>query len=558
MSTFRLANRQVLTPALVAALAVLAFVGIAWADKVTLEDGEVVYGNVINNGDPVWVKTEEGETRKIPKSQVKSVKQGINAPAVAGRKTTARKPSAGGTAAAGTPRKKLVTYSSAEARSRSVTTPLAAVAIWQEFIDSKPAADELAQAKVQLDKWQDLADTGAEKIKGKWVGGPEREALVQRAVKLTDEGFKMMKDQTLQAIEKLKEANDVYPNSFRSNFFLGYLMMLQQKDPEATKYLDQALKLKPGSPEALNNLALIRLKKKQFGEAITMLHKAAQGRDDQDIARNFVTAVMIAPRQIRNSQRMKPAIEAARLLAAKHGIGQEQAGFMPILLTDKEAETPDPKDALAGGMSSGTGFVVTEDGLIVTNRHVVEGGKTFLVKLSDEKGTQVSAELVVADDEQDLALLRIKPPEGQKLATLSLSNADNPADGDPCTVLGYPLITQLGASIKVTTGIVSSGKVAAVGPDVLLNAVVNPGNSGGPVLDGQGHVMAVVTIKTIGSATEDTYGGGISAGNVRKFLAKNNIKVKTAAAPAEDAPNLSAKQITAKAKPATVCILSTR
>ena len=71
--------------------------------------------------------------------------------------------------------------------------------------------------------------------------------------------------------------------------------------------------------------------------------------------------------------------------------------------------------------------------------------------------------------------------------------------------MGYPLLDRLGAAIKVTRGIVSSGAAGAtrrslVGPDVIFDAKVNPGNSGGPILDRHGNVMAIVSMKTIASA----------------------------------------------------------
>jgi S1-C subfamily serine protease len=84
---------------------------------------------------------------------------------------------------------------------------------------------------------------------------------------------------------------------------------------------------------------------------------------------------------------------------------------------------------------------------------------------------------------------------------------------------------------------------------------VNPGNSGGPILDRFGNVMAIVSMKTRSTATEDTYGLGISAGNIRRFLLKNEIKLT---AGKSGGTALSAEEIAAKAKPCTVCIIGTR
>ena len=560
MLTTTTARRTALpvTIALVVA-GLLVAAGSALADKITLNDGEVVYGKVINSGDPVWVKTEDGETRKIRKADVKVIKKGITAASDkktqpgASAKTTPRTTKAGTGPARTRSNKPPVTFDVAEARARNATAPLAAVAIWQEFIDTKPAGDALAIAKAEQAKWQKLADGNAEKIKGKWVGGDERKAILEKANKLSTEGFQLMKkNSTLQAIAKLEEANSVYPNSFKSNFLLGYLMILQHKTPEATKYFEQALKVQPDSPEALANLGLIQFDKKQYGKAVQYLHRAAQGRDSQGIAMNLCFVVSMSPRQILTSRQHKPAVEAARLLSAKYGIPMPSNTYTFVGLPP-EAEKADDLDPLAGAMSSGTGFLVSDDGFILTNRHVVDQGKTFMVMLSD--GTKKSAEVVVMDDDQDLALIKIEPDEGKKMPTVSFAKADGPGDGAECTVMGYPLIDRLGASIKITRGIVSSFNPSSVGADVLVDAKVNPGNSGGPMLDKSGNVMAVVSMKSIATATEDSYGMGISAGKARKFLEENNIKPQIGA----EAPvPLSAEQIAAKIKPAAVCILATR
>ena len=89
---------------------------------------------------------------------------------------------------------------------------------------------------------------------------------------------------------------------------------------------------------------------------------------------------------------------------------------------------------------------------------------------------------------------------------------------------------------------------------MLIDAKVNPGNSGGPILDRHGNVMAIVSMKSLATATEESYGMGISAGRIRKFLEKNNVKVD---AGKEARGGLSAEDIAAKVKPAAVCILAT-
>jgi hypothetical protein len=121
--------------------------------------------------------------------------------------------------------------------------------------------------------------------------------------------------------------------------------------------------------------------------------------------------------------------------------------------------------------------------------------------------------------------------------------------------MGFPLIQKLGADIKITRGIISSDATdAGNGADVLIDAKVNPGNSGGPIIDKFGNVMAIVCMKSFSSQMEESYGIGISAGHIRAFLAKHHITLP----PTEsDTPTLSTEDIVTKVKPATVCILAT-
>lgn len=556
--------------ALISALLVCFVVGQAVrGDYVVLKDGTVLEGTVLKRGSDYWVKDKDGTSRTVKPDEVKETGKGAykgaagaKAPAAGTKPKTGAKATAGPKAddsakpagAAGATKKKPVDFATCERKAKQVDVAMKAVIIWQEFLDSKPADKaERAKAKKELDAWQKLADGGGEKIKGKWISGPERQAIVDKAQDLYREGAVLMAgEQTLLALEKLKESVGIYPNNFHANFTLGFLLTFQDKHPEARKHFEAAHKIRPDSPETLSNLAVLEMEKKQHVKAIEMFYKAAQKGDNKDIVQNLMCAIMGAPRGVMNNQKLKPAIEAAKLLAARHGVaGANRLVF--VGLSEDEQKSGGEGEQAATGMSSGTGFLISPDGLILTNRHVVEDGKSFLVLINGKD--KRTAEVVVIDNEQDLALIRVKPDDNQQLPFVQLSDADRPGDGAVCTVMGYPLIDRLGASIKITNGIVTSGEAKVPGgPDVMVSATVNPGNSGGPVMDKYGNVMAIVSMKTIATATEDTYGLAISAGNVRKFLAKN--KVEVTAAVSAGAAVLDAEQIAAKVKPATVCIIA--
>ncbi|MEO0386215.1 MAG: Do family serine endopeptidase [Pseudomonadota bacterium] len=137
----------------------------------------------------------------------------------------------------------------------------------------------------------------------------------------------------------------------------------------------------------------------------------------------------------------------------------------------------------------GSGFILSDDGIIVTNNHVVEGAAEITVRLED--GREFEAELIGRDDKVDLAVLRI---EASDLPTLAWGTSDAVEVGDWAVAIGNPF----GLGGTVTAGIVSArGRDLRSGPydDYLqVDAAINRGNSGGPLLDLAGDVIGVNTM----------------------------------------------------------------
>jgi S1-C subfamily serine protease len=515
---------------------VLTLSACAWASKLILKDGTTLEGTVIPNGDEYWIKTSDGNTRMIPAANVQEM---ILDSAPASGDTTASTTVSDSTA-----------YRAALLRASSVSSALAAVAIWQEFIDKYPDNANISDANGELAHWKELANTGAEKINGKWIGGDERKQLIAQADDLTRQGIDMIEqDQTLQAVDKLQQSVKLYPNSFLTNFSLGYIATFQENYDSAVDYYTKAARLKPTAIEAINNLAVVNFIQGRYEISIYGFQQAAEIQDSEPIAQNLYTALAQCPSDIRDMPRMNGVKEASNLLATKYSITQplKQFGLLhPPPAGAKEA----PGVEQPSMVWSGTGFIISEDGLILTNRHVAKGAKTLLVITPTD---QASADVVAIDDQYDLALIRIKTKA--KLPFVRFSPNDSPSDGADCVVMGYPMLDRLGADVKVTRGIVSSSSSdEGFGADILTDAKVNPGNSGGPILDKYGNVMAIVCMKSVATAMEDSYGIGISAGHIREFLKRN--KIDTTPGPTQTA--MDTESIVAQIKPATVCILGTK
>jgi serine protease Do len=139
--------------------------------------------------------------------------------------------------------------------------------------------------------------------------------------------------------------------------------------------------------------------------------------------------------------------------------------------------------------SLGTGFVISDDGLIVTNNHVVDGVEKVEVVFSD--GTKSEAEIVGADPKTDIALIRAKAE--RKYEPLPLGDSDALLPGDWVIAVGNPF----GLDHTVTAGIVSAlGRDIGQGPYddfIQTDAAINPGNSGGPLLNLAGEVIGINT-----------------------------------------------------------------
>lgn len=195
---------------------------------------------------------------------------------------------------------------------------------------------------------------------------------------------------------------------------------------------------------------------------------------------------------------------------ANSNVGQVAASALPGVVTLK----------VRGGdrSGSGSGFVIREDGYILTNNHVasVAGDDGTLTAVFSD-GSEMSAKVVGQDASYDLAVVKV---EKSGLKPLSFGKSDSVHVGDPVIAVGAPL----GLESTVTTGIVSAldrPVVAGQSQDqasyinaIQTDAAINPGNSGGPLLDSQGRVIGINTAiaRVPGSSSSGGSQGNIGLG----------------------------------------------
>jgi hypothetical protein len=172
---------------------------------------------------------------------------------------------------------------------------------------------------------------------------------------------------------------------------------------------------------------------------------------------------------------------------------------------------------------SGTAFVVSADGYLLTCDHVVRGATEIKAMLGNQT---VPCKVVAQDSEHDLAVLHI---DRHGLAVLPLADSDTVELAEEVRVVGYPLSDVLGSSVKITQGSVAGIAAKRRGRAFQIDAMVNSGNSGGPLLNGRGAVIGVVNAQLVGIQIFKV-GFAVPVNYAKSLLTQHHIPFQTAAA----------------------------
>jgi putative serine protease PepD len=181
------------------------------------------------------------------------------------------------------------------------------------------------------------------------------------------------------------------------------------------------------------------------------------------------------------------------------------------------------------GSGEGSGVIMTADGVIITNNHVVAGARNDTVTVAFNTGKRVQAKIIGADPQTDIAVIKAEDVSGLKFATFGDSNAVQV--GDRVLAIGSPL----GLQGSVTSGIVSAlhrtisvggsdgSDRATLGDAIQTDAPINPGNSGGALVNTKGEVIG------INSAIVGSGSGQGQAGNIGLGFAISSNRAKSIA-----------------------------
>lgn len=196
--------------------------------------------------------------------------------------------------------------------------------------------------------------------------------------------------------------------------------------------------------------------------------------------------------------------------------------FAPIKRTlDIEEDINKPwgkfDNSKKSGQGQGTCFAISPNGYLVTNYHCIENAKEITVKgIDGDLTTKYGATVVASDPSNDLAILKI----GNKNVKFNVPSygfrSSGVAQAEKVYALGFPAAAAMGTEVKITEGIISAK--SGVNGDISkfqISAAVNPGNSGGPLIDEQGNLIGVIFAK---STIAESAGYAIKASYLETFL----------------------------------------
>jgi S1-C subfamily serine protease len=418
-----------------------------------------------------------------------------------------------------------------------------AVDLYREFMAFADLSEKQKNKVLDRQKvWQERVAQHLVRLGTEWVSLDQARATAKLADDLIGQAFGRIKEGDYKrAKDLLEKAIRQDPSGVRADWYLGML-----NSPNFWNYalaaennFERAHKRDPENPGISNNLALSKIKMGHWGEALDSWADALRfAPEAPEAVHNLGRFVKEASaKRIRvGAPVMKRASKLyEKALAQKKGPpSNEKTGWLysPLALSANERERAQPAviveddDAPNGKpeakqkarrtfCGSGTGFVISP-GYVLSNRHVAAGGTSFRMRRPGQDVQEHEATLVALCDDHDLALFKC---EALPAAAVPL-NIELPRRASEVMVLGFPFGNDLGDSLKSVRGTVFGFDNGSL----LINAMVNPGNSGGPICNESGQVVAVIYAKRILKALDPIGSGelgyGIPVAAAMPFLTK--------------------------------------
>lgn len=365
--------------------------------------------------------------------------------------------------------------------------------------DDRIAEPDRKAAEEQLPVWEERAKKRMERVGSRWLEPAEANDLKRQARQLIEEAMRLLEvGQDEAAIDKCVKASKLDPDAILADFLLGLGYALVACDAEdANRHFAECVRRDPQHVSALNNLALSEVRLRQYTQALAHWQAALKvAPAAPEIIQNLGRLLHLAnqrrillPTEV---QRQFSDLYAAAAISADAKEFNSRVGWLYLghyaPLGEQSVSGKDVKNKLIR-IGSGTGFVVHPE-YILTNRHVVEDCAGLLVVPPGEGNHELLASVVgVADGEDDdLAVIHCK---GLAAPPLPFIRADLAPRGSEIMVLGFPgMLPGKTPSLKATRGVIAGLPDASYNA-YTLDAITNPGSSGGPICDVTGSVLGI-------------------------------------------------------------------
>lgn len=420
------------------------------------------------------------------------------------------------------------TAAEVEREARSADTAEDAVLIYELNLSAnRLSTAERKKVVDQMKQWRDMAKKEMVRLGRRWVSKKEAERARERASDKIDQAIEFLRLSNGSLAEMaLRDASKSDPSSPEAELVMGLIhSLVDGNDAKAVRCFQECLRRDPGNVAILNNLAVSEFFSRRYSESFRHWSEAAElSPETKVISQNLASALSLASRRDINAS--KKSITKAGEIYTR-------------LLKDYDHERPDkikfyfiPPDRLKSSSSdsytgskgelisvgSGSGFVVAP-GIILTNEHVIEDAEGLLIIDPNDSSKRLPAEVIAYSIADDLAIVRCSSLKAEPVKLSPII----PNRGSDIMVLGYPLGPQFGMNLKATRGSVVALPTNEPDSMCLYDALTNPGNSGGPLVDQFGRVVAVV--KAITGDIGGVYGAAIPMERALDFLKLQGISV---------------------------------
>lgn len=543
------------------------------ASTIEMRDGTTVVGEIRKIGGSYQVIKVDGTRIFVPASEIVSI-DGKPLEGVAPAAPTL--PQAGAAQPVAVTDGSESAYKVTKSKADKCEAPIVAVQLWDSFLEKFPNSPLVEDAKKEREAWDKLYKDKSEKIKGKWIGGEELKELKKKCDDLFDEAVDQSQETGVRGepgMRKLREILNLYPRHFGANFEMGFYNLIkatrteqgsQESLKQAIVALERTSEIAPSVPEVWCNLAIGYNFTKQYQKSIECAYKSVQMRDDPKFVQVLANAIYRAPPAMVNvNPKIREINELAQILFRKYGIGGAGGEWFYYRPTpgDSSGDIPDEAGKRPPGVQwTGSGFFVTNDGYLITNHHVAAGeadkpvpeGISWRIKMDD--GTELPAELVQLDDKADIAVMKIKTDK--PTSYLKIANYD-PEQGSEAMVLGYPASFSEDPILQVSKGTVKSIN-STHEYHVWFDLNTTHGNSGGPIVDRDGHVIGILTAG--GKRYDMVYVFGVGPMQIKAFMdvmADKAPKLSyTGIVTKSDGIPLDSQKLTRECRGATVLVMA--